>query len=153
MPVGADLGLRWRGQSGAHYPAHMLTSSFIHAKGMSEEQERLLWGRGILDWKTAREQADEVTAILGGQRASRVLDAVAQSQAALDRRDSAWFAAHWPREQTWRLWKGWCDANECGLLDIETSWHIPACWLNFRHLIIAGWQIRKRVMAQSVGHC
>ncbi len=101
----------------------MLTASFIAAKGMTEELERLLWAKGIATWALAREHAAEVHEALGGQRAARLLDHLAAAEAARGRGDGAWFAAHWPAEHAWRLWRGWCDDDpaQIGLLDIETT--------------------------------
>jgi uncharacterized protein YprB with RNaseH-like and TPR domain len=99
----------------------MLTASFIVAKGMTEDLERALWARGILDWELAREHAVEVGEILGTLRANKLLETLAQARTARDKGDAAWFHAHWPKEHLWRLWRGWCEPAQCGLLDIETT--------------------------------
>ena len=46
----------------------MLTSSFIFAKGMTEEMERAIWGRGIISWDILRKHPGEAAEALGEAR-------------------------------------------------------------------------------------
>ncbi|MBA3938241.1 MAG: hypothetical protein H0X38_12320, partial [Planctomycetes bacterium] len=46
----------------------MLTRSFIFAKGMTEELERALWGRGVISWDVLRKQPGEAAEVLGASR-------------------------------------------------------------------------------------
>jgi uncharacterized protein YprB with RNaseH-like and TPR domain len=103
----------------------MLTSSFCFVRGLSEEQERTLWSRGLTTWDLARQQPDEVAESLGASRGARLIEAVAEAQTALGRGDSAWFKTHWPERETWRLWKGYCPPAQAALVDIETTGLIP----------------------------
>jgi len=46
----------------------MLTRSFIFAKGMTEDQERALWSRGLISWEVLRQQPGEAIDVLGNSR-------------------------------------------------------------------------------------
>jgi uncharacterized protein YprB with RNaseH-like and TPR domain len=102
----------------------MLTASFIFAKGISDEQERLLWGRGITSWELARAHPDEVAEVLGATRAGKLCEQIAEAQAAQAARDKAFFRA-WPERELWRLWKGLCAPERIALVDIETTGLTP----------------------------
>jgi len=103
----------------------MLTSSFIFSKGMTGEMERAIWARGVTDWATLRRHPGEAAEAIGEGRTQRLLSAVNEAQEALEAGDRAWFASHWPEKETWRLWHGWCKAEEIALLDIETTGRTP----------------------------
>src|SRR5688500_11726241 len=98
----------------------MLTNSFIFAKGMSEELERALWSKGLTSWDAVRRHQGEAVEILGNSRAQKLVETLAEAQQALDRKDHAWFRAHWPERETWRLWKGLAEQSRIALVDIET---------------------------------
>jgi len=103
----------------------MLTRSFIFAKGMSEEFERALWGRGVTSWDVLRQQPGEAAEVLGSARSQRLIEAVNDAQAALAKQDHAWFRANWPERESWRLWKGLCEPDKVALVDIETTGLTP----------------------------
>lgn len=103
----------------------MLTSSFAFAKGMTEDLERSLWGRGVLDWNLARAHPEEVAEGVGGSRAGKVAEAIAEAQRALAARDRAWFRAAFGVHDAWRLWKGYCPPERVALVDIETTGLTP----------------------------
>ncbi|MBA3686578.1 MAG: ribonuclease H-like domain-containing protein [Planctomycetes bacterium] len=103
----------------------MLTSSFIFAKGMSEELERALWAKGLTTWDALRKHRGEAIEILGNNRAQKLTESVAEAQQALERKDHAWFRAHWPERENWRLWKGLADQERIALVDIETTGLTP----------------------------
>lgn len=103
----------------------MLTSSFQFAKGMTEDLERALWGRGVLTWDLARAHPEEVSEGVGGSRAGRVAEALAEAQKALAGRDRAWFRAHFGQHEAWRLWRGYCAPERIALVDIETTGLTP----------------------------
>ncbi len=103
----------------------MLTRSFIFVRGLSEDQERALWGRGILDWALARAHVDEVAAVLGNARAQKLVEQVGEAQAAQERGDHAWFKTNWPEREVWRLWEGYCRSDQAALVDIETTGLTP----------------------------
>ena len=39
--------------------------------------------------------------------------------------DYAWFGKNWPKTETWRLWRGYCETHEHALMDIETTGRTP----------------------------
>lgn len=103
----------------------MLTSSFLFAKGMTDDLERALWARGITTWELARTHQDEVADVIGGARAAKVMDGIAQATAAIAAGDAAWFKANWPDKEQWRLWQGYCPREQIALVDIETTGLTP----------------------------
>jgi uncharacterized protein len=103
----------------------MLTSSFIFAKGMTEDVERALWGRGLVSWELLRRHPGEAIEVMGQSRALKLVEAVGEAEQALSRRDAAWFKAAWPERELWRLWAGLCPLAEIALVDIETTGLTP----------------------------
>ena len=103
----------------------MLTHSFIFAPGITEEQERNLWSRGVLDWDTLRKYPGEAADAIGEARSKKLINAVNDAEQAWHKGDTQWFKQHWPEQQTWRLWKGYCDAKQQALVDIETTGRTP----------------------------
>lgn len=103
----------------------MLTASFCFAKGLTEELERTLWSRGILDWALARANPDEVAEALGPSRARNFGESLAEAQRAVDARDRAWFRSAFGIHHAWRLWRGWAASARIALLDIETTGLTP----------------------------
>lgn len=103
----------------------MLTSSFIFAKGLNEEQERALWARGVTTWDVLRTQVGEAAEVLGNSRAQKLLEAVNEADQARTRGDAAWFKANWPERESWRLWRGFCAPQQAALVDIETTGLTP----------------------------
>jgi uncharacterized protein YprB with RNaseH-like and TPR domain len=103
----------------------MLTSSFIFAKGMTEDVERALWGRGLLSWELLRRHPGEAIEVMGQSRALKLVEAVGEAEQALARKDAAWFKAAWPERELWRLWAGLCPQGEIALVDIETTGLTP----------------------------
>jgi len=103
----------------------MLTSSFIFAKGLNEEQERALWARGVTSWDVLRTQLGEAVEVLGNARAQKLLEAVNEADQARLRSDAAWFKANWPERESWRLWRGYCEPHQAALVDIETTGLTP----------------------------
>lgn len=103
----------------------MLTASFCFAKGLNPELERALWARGILGWDLAKAHPEEVAEALGGSRAGKLGEAIAEAQRALAARDRAWFRGAFGVPEAWRLWQGWCPPERIALLDIETTGLTP----------------------------
>ncbi len=103
----------------------MLTSSFIFAKGMSEELERALWAHGLTSWALVRRHPEEATAVLGPARAQRLLEAIGAAEKACEARDLAHFRASWPAAMLWRLWRGYVAPERIALVDIETTGLTP----------------------------
>jgi uncharacterized protein YprB with RNaseH-like and TPR domain len=105
--------------------AAMLTASFSFAKGMTEDLERGLWARGVLDWDLAKAHPEEVVEGVGGSRASKVAEAIGEAQKALAARDRGWFKGNFNPHEAWRLWRGYCPAERIALVDIETTGLTP----------------------------
>jgi uncharacterized protein YprB with RNaseH-like and TPR domain len=103
----------------------MLTKSFIFAKSLTEELERVLWSKGLTTWDLLRKHPGEAAEVMGPSRAQKLIEAVNQAQQALDRKDSAWFKANWPDRELWRLWQGYSDLSRIALVDIETTGLTP----------------------------
>ncbi|MDA3961329.1 MAG: ribonuclease H-like domain-containing protein [Planctomycetota bacterium] len=103
----------------------MLTASFIFAKGITEEMERAIWGRGVTSWATLRKHSGEAAEAIGETRAAKLVAAVGEAQEALDKGDHAWFKNHWPDQEYWRLWRGLCPQEQIALVDIETTGRTP----------------------------
>lgn len=103
----------------------MLTRSFIFARGMTEELERGLWSRGVIDWDILRRHRGEAVEVLGEARSQRLVQAVNEADQARTAKDLAWFRTQWPEREMWRLWQGWCEDDECALVDIETTGRTP----------------------------
>lgn len=103
----------------------MLTSSFIFAKGMTEELERALWAHGLTSWELLKRHPEEATEILGNARGQRLLEAINDASQAHLTRDLAWFRANWPERELWRLWQGFCGNERVALVDIETTGLTP----------------------------
>lgn len=103
----------------------MLTRSFIFAKGLTEELERALWSKGVTSWEVLRQFPEEAAVILGQSRAAKLVEQVAEAQAALAKGDAAWFKANWPERETWRLWQGFAGLDKIALVDIETTGLTP----------------------------
>ena len=103
----------------------MLTSSFIFAKGMTDDVERALWGRGLTSWELLRRHPGEAHEVMGPARAVKLVEAVGEAEQARQRGESAWFKANWPERELWRLWRGWCSEHEIALVDIETTGLTP----------------------------
>src|SRR5258708_37603489 len=77
----------------------MLTRSFIFAKGMTEDLERALWGRGLVTWELLRKHPGEAGEVMGQGRAMKLGEAVGAAEQALARCDHAWFKANWPDKE------------------------------------------------------
>ncbi|MBN8525967.1 MAG: ribonuclease H-like domain-containing protein [Planctomycetes bacterium] len=103
----------------------MLTASFNFAKGMTEDLERALWGRGILDWELAKAHPEEVSEGVGGSRAGRLAEALAEAQKALAGKDKQWFRSSFNPHESYRLWRGYCAPERIALVDIETTGLTP----------------------------
>lgn len=103
----------------------MLTSSFIFAKGMNEDLERSLWGKGLISWELLRKHVGEAAEVVGQSRAQKLVEAVGEAEQALAKGDHAWFKANWPDRELWRLWKGMADLAKIALVDIETTGLTP----------------------------
>ena len=103
----------------------MLNASFCFSKFVSEDQERALWARGITSWELAKRHLDEVSAVLGGSRAGKLVESLHEAEAAVAKGDAAWLRATWPTKETWRLWAGWVKPEQIAFVDIETTGLTP----------------------------
>lgn len=103
----------------------MLNSSFSFVKTVTEDHERGLWARGILDWDLAKAHPEEVVEGVGSSRASKVAEAIGEAQHALAAHDKAWFRANFDHHASWRLWRGYSPPERVALVDIETTGLTP----------------------------
>ena len=56
----------------------MLTSSFIFAKGLTEDLERAQWTKGITSWEVLRQYPEEAAIVLGQSRAQKLVEQVVE---------------------------------------------------------------------------
>ena len=103
----------------------MLNRSFIFAKSMTEELERALWGKGLTTWELVRKHTGDAAEVMGQARALKLVEAIGEAQAAVARKDTAWFKANWPERELWRLWAGYSELPRIALVDIETTGLTP----------------------------
>ncbi len=104
----------------------MLTRSFCFLnRGVAEDQERALWGRGVVSWDVLTKYPEEASAVLGASRAGKLAEAVNDARNALAKGDAAWFKSNWPEKESWRLWQGYCTPAQKALVDIETTGLTP----------------------------
>jgi uncharacterized protein YprB with RNaseH-like and TPR domain len=125
----------------------MLSASFIPAKVMTEDLERALWGRGILDWDLAKAHPEEVAEALGGSRAGKLAEHLAEAQKALAARDRGWFRSHFTPQDAWRLWRGYAAPERIALVDIETTGLTPG----YDQITVIGLADRKGARAFVAG--
>lgn len=126
----------------------MLTASFLSAKGMTEDLERALWARGVIGWDQARAHPEEVVEAVGNARAGKVAEHIVEAQAALQRRDRAWFrGAFAANSDAWRLWKGYAAPERIALVDIETTGLTPG----YDQITVIGLADRKGARAFVAG--
>lgn len=95
----------------------MLTSTFVHLKGIGPSTERRLWEEGIVDWAAFRREVK-----LPGLSAPRkeLYDAeLATAQEELDRRNARYFAHCLHTRDHWRLFRTF--GAQALYLDIETT--------------------------------
>lgn len=103
----------------------MLTSSFIFAKGLTEELERALWSRGVLTWDLAKAHPEEVSEAVGGSRGGKLIELIGEAQRAGLARDRSWFRTAFGVKESWRLWRGHVVPERIALVDIETTGLTP----------------------------
>lgn len=95
----------------------MLTSTYIHMTGITEEIERQLWQQGALDWHTLLASPDRWHLVEPYRTA--VLHGAARSLDALERADHAFFAGRLPVHEHWRALPEFQPRT--AYLDIETD--------------------------------
>ena len=117
----------------------MHNESFIFLPGVRSTTEHNIWKQGISDW-TSFLSADNITGF--SWKAKRRHDMmITMAQAAVDRRDAAWFAEHWPVQDTWRLFDVFSE--DALYLDIETD--------GGRTITMIGMYIRDTFVGQILG--
>jgi uncharacterized protein YprB with RNaseH-like and TPR domain len=95
----------------------MLTSTFVHLKGIGPSTERRLWEEGIADW-TAFRQESRLPGISLPRKALYDVDLIA-AQDHLDRRNARYFAGCLHTRDHWRLFRTF--GARALYLDIETT--------------------------------
>ena len=103
----------------------MLTASYCFAPGITEDLERTLWQQGVLNWDILRKHRDAAVGAIGDARTKKLVAAVNEAEEAWKAGDYAWFSKNWPKNETWRLWRGYCESNRVALMDIETTGRTP----------------------------
>lgn len=95
----------------------MLTSTFVHLKGIGSSTERRLWEEGISNWTAFRQQS-RLTGISPSRKALYDAD-LASAQDHLDRRNARYFAGCLHTRDHWRLFRTF--GARALYLDIETT--------------------------------
>jgi uncharacterized protein YprB with RNaseH-like and TPR domain len=95
----------------------MLTSSYIHIRGVSALGERSLWEQGALSWDAFLAAPERWVA--DGADLRKVERAVEMSQKNLTSGNYQYFASRFPRREHWRAFPEFRDS--AAFLDIETS--------------------------------
>lgn len=95
----------------------MLTSTFVHLKGIGSSTERRLWEEGIANWTAFRQQS-RLTGISAARKALYDAD-LASAQEHLDRRNARYFAGCLHMRDHWRLYRTF--GPRALYLDIETT--------------------------------
>ena len=95
----------------------MLTSTFVHLKGIGPSTERRLWESGIADWATFRREA-HLTGIAPARKAAYDAE-LALAQDHLDLRNPRYFADCLHTRDHWRLFQTF--GARALYLDIETT--------------------------------
>lgn len=95
----------------------MLTSTFVHLKGIGSSTERRLWEEGIPNWAAFRQQS-RLAGISPARKALYDAD-LASSQEHLDRRNARYFAGCLHTRDHWRLYRTF--GARALYLDIETT--------------------------------
>lgn len=95
----------------------MLTSTFVHLKGIGPSTERRLWEEGVPNWATFRQQS-RVTGISPARKALYDAD-LESAQDHLDRRNARYFAGCLHTRDHWRLYPTF--GARALYLDIETT--------------------------------
>ena len=95
----------------------MLTSTFVHLKGIGSSTERRLWEEGIPDWAAFRQQS-RLAGISAARKALYDAD-LASAQDHLDRRNARYFAGCLHTRDHWRLFRTF--GARALYLDIETT--------------------------------
>jgi uncharacterized protein len=103
----------------------MLTKSFIFAKQVTEEMERLLWSKGLTSWELVKKHPGEAAEAIGQSRSQKLIEAILQAEQATAKKDTAWFKDNWPDRELWRLWVGYTEMPRIALVDIETTGLTP----------------------------
>jgi uncharacterized protein len=95
----------------------MLTKSFIHCDGIGSKKEAQLWEHGIHSWEKLHQALDTktLTVKINDQAQNRIT----QSASALKQQDGAFFEAHMPSNEMWRLYPEFKEKT--AFLDIETT--------------------------------
>src|SRR4051812_17575318 len=88
----------------------VLKNTFLHLPGIGSRGEARLWASGIRCWHDLKEAVDPNEALfdprvslIGRKPAAGIHHELERSEAALDRLDSAYFAARLPRSEHWRM--------------------------------------------------
>jgi len=90
-------------------------NSFIPAPGVGETTERRLWEHGVTHWDDFDASAPGV----GEKTAASVHSFIEDARAALDDRDTGFFAEALPNNALWRLYEN--VADDVAFFDIETT--------------------------------
>jgi uncharacterized protein YprB with RNaseH-like and TPR domain len=95
----------------------MLSSSFIHVRGVGAVTEQRIWQHGVTSWDAFLDAPEQ--AGLSRRATQSTMETIATSRAHLQRKDHRYFAQHLPSGEHWRAWPEFPD--RIAFLDIETT--------------------------------
>lgn len=101
-------------------PLVLITSTFCHLRGISEDREQALWKSGVANWDDfERKYQPQLSLFSGGTRANALLRELELSRRALDERQLEYFAEKLPKREHYRL--AYAFPEDTVFLDIETT--------------------------------
>lgn len=95
----------------------MLTKSFIHCDGIGARKEQQLWEAGVTSWDKLLhlKTSNKLTVNINNHVEERLI----KSEAALKKKDGAFFEEHMPSHEMWRLYPEFKEKT--AFIDIETT--------------------------------
>jgi len=95
----------------------MLTSTFVHIKGIGKDTEQNIWDSKIYNWHEFLENHSQVN--IGSSKKQRMISSVKESVKRIQQKDYSYFLNSLPRSEHWRIYP---ELKErCCFLDIETT--------------------------------
>ncbi len=95
----------------------MLTSTFVHIKGIGKNTEQSIWDSEVYNWHEFLEKHSQVD--IGQSKKQRILSSVQESMKRIKNKDYSYFLSTLPQSEHWRIYDKLKE--KCCFLDIETT--------------------------------